>query len=79
MAAKHVADPWEHVLGHLTLANIGISIFDLQISTLGTTIRPQNLPFRPGVSQETFRFFRIDYRFLINDYDLPTISGGKFS
>ena len=39
---------------HLTLANIGMSIFDLQISTLGTTIRPQNLPFRPGVSQETF-------------------------
>ena len=39
---------------HLTLANIGMSIFDLQISTLGTTIRPQNLPFRPGISQETF-------------------------
>ena len=39
---------------HLTLTNIGMSIFDLQISTLGTTIRPQNLPFCPGVSQETF-------------------------
>ena len=39
---------------HSTLANIGMSIFDLQISTLGTTIRAQNLPFRPGVSQETF-------------------------
>ena len=39
---------------HLTLANIGMSIFDLQISTLGTTIGPQNLTFRPGVSQETF-------------------------
>ena len=38
----------------LTLANIGMSIFDLQISTLGTTIGPQNLPFCPGVSQETF-------------------------
>ena len=39
---------------HLTLANIGNSIFDLQISTLGTTICLQNLPFRPEVSQETF-------------------------
>ena len=39
---------------HLTLANIGNSIFDLQISFLGTTIRPQNLPLRPGVSQLTF-------------------------
>ena len=40
---------------HLTLANIGNSISDLQISTLGTTIGPQNLHFRPGISQETFR------------------------
>ena len=39
---------------HSTLANIEISIFDLQISTLGRTIGPQNLPFRPGVSQLTF-------------------------
>ena len=39
---------------HLSLANIGNSLFDLQISILGTTIRPRNLPFRPGVSQETF-------------------------
>ena len=39
---------------HLTLANIGISIFDLQISTLGRTIGCQNHPFCPGVSQLTF-------------------------
>ena len=39
---------------HLTLANIGMSISDLQISTLGTRIRPQNLPLRPGVPQVTF-------------------------
>ena len=39
---------------HSTLANIGISISDLQISTLGMAIGPQNLPFRPGISQETF-------------------------
>ena len=59
---------------HLTLANIGMSIFDLQISTLGTTIGPQNLLFCPGVSQETFWFLRIDYRLSINDFDLPTPS-----
>ena len=41
---------WEH----LTLPNIGNSLFQLQISTLGTTIRPRNLPFCPPVSQETF-------------------------
>ena len=39
---------------HSTLANIEISIFDLQISTLGRTIGPQKLPLRPGVSQLTF-------------------------
>ena len=58
---------------HLILANIRISIFDLQISTLGTTIRPQNLPFRPGISQETFWFLRIDYRLSIIDYWLLII------
>ena len=58
---------------HLTLANIGNSIFDLQISTLGTTIGPQNLPFRPGISQETFWFLRIDYRLSIIDYWLSII------
>ena len=39
---------------HSTLPNIRISIFDLQISTLGRTICPQKLPFCPGVSQLTF-------------------------
>ena len=39
---------------HLTLLNIGNSLFDLQISTLGTRIRPRNLPLRPGVPQLTF-------------------------
>ena len=39
---------------HLTLPNIGNSLFQLQISTLGTTIGAQNLPLRPGVAQVTF-------------------------
>ena len=39
---------------HLTLPNIGNLLFQLQISTLGTTIGPRILPLRPGVSQETF-------------------------
>ena len=39
---------------HLTLPNIGNSRIDLQISTLSTRIGTQNLPFRSGVSQETF-------------------------
>ena len=37
---------------HLTLPNIGNSIFDFQ--TLSTRICPQKLPLRPGVSQLTF-------------------------
>ena len=44
---------------HLTVPNIGNSISDLQISTLGTTIGLQNLPFRAGFPQETF--WVIDY------------------
>ena len=39
---------------HLTLPNIGNCSFDLQNSTLGTTIGPRNLPFRPGFPPETF-------------------------
>ena len=51
---------------HLTLPNIGNSISNLQISTLGTTIGPQNLPFRPGFSQETF--WILDYWLFIDNY-----------
>ena len=57
---------------HLTLPNIENSISDHQISTLGTTIGPRNLPFRPGFPQETFwilvsGFWILDYCFWILD------------
>ena len=71
---------WEH----LTLPNIGNSRIDLQISTLGITIGPQNLPFRPPVSQETFWisdscfwiFDDQELRLVLSnyDYDFPTPS-----
>ena len=49
---------------HLTLPNIGNSLFQLQISTLGPTIGPQNPPLRPGVSQETFWILDSCFRIL---------------
>ena len=49
---------------HLTLLNIGMSISDLQISTLGTTIGAQNPPLRPGVPQETFWILDSCFRIL---------------
>ena len=60
----------DEVLEHLTLPNIGNSISDLQISTLGTTIRPQNLPLRPGVPQETFGSWILAPGSWILDYQL---------
>ena len=45
---------FDEVWEHLTLPNIGNCIIQFQMSTLGTTIGHQNLPFRPGFPQETF-------------------------
>ena len=49
---------------HMTLPSIGNSLFQLQISSLGTTIGPRNLSFRPPVSQETFWILESCFRIL---------------
>ena len=58
---------------HLTLPNIGNSIFDFQISTLGTTIGSRNLPFLSRSLSGDLRdsgFLLLDLGFLLLDLGL---------